>query len=117
LIVTFGGAARDAMGSYIEYKGGKVGARHESSMDSIQILETKLVYAGGNNEFPVVVGKDGKDIYPEAFGQKIDYTNPEAQEALLADIKENLRNHLDKMVFTKAGPMKNGILHPAQLGG
>lgn len=117
LIVTFGGAARDAMGSYIEAKGGKVGARLESMMDAIQIPETKLVYAGGNNQFPVVVGKDGRDLYPNVFGKEIDYTSPEEQSQIINDIKENLRNYFDHMVFTKAGPMKNGILHPAQLGG
>lgn len=117
LIVTFGGAARDAMGSYIEAKGGKVGARLENSMKDIQIPETKLVYAGGNNQFPVIIGRDGEDIYPEVYENKIDYTDAENQTAILNDLKENLRNYLDQMVFTKAGPMKNGILHPAQLGG
>lgn len=117
LIVTFGGAARDAMGSYVEAKGGKVGAKLENQMKSIQIAETKLEYAGGNNEFPVVVGENGRDLYPEVMGKRLDYTKLPDQEAVLADIKENVKNYLDRLVFTKGGPMKNGLLHPAQLGG
>lgn len=117
LIVTFGGAARDAMGSYVESKAGKVGSVNEKNMASIQIAETKLEYAGGNNEFPVVIGQDGKDLYPVVMGKKLDYTKLPDQEAVKADIKANIRNYLDQLVFTKGGPMKNGLLHSAQLGG
>lgn len=117
LIVTFGGAARDAMGAYVEAKGGKVGSKLENQMKSIQVPETKLEYAGGNNEFPVVVGENGKDLYPEVLGRRLDYTKLPDQEAVLADIKANIKNYIDRMIFTKGGPMENGMLHPAQLGG
>lgn len=117
LIVTFGGAARDAMGSYVESKGGKVESRIEKIINSIQVPETKLEYAGGNNEFPVVVDHEGKDLYPGMMKRRMDYTRENDQKAVLADLNAHLENYKREMVFTKAGPMKNGLLHPAQLGG
>jgi uracil-DNA glycosylase len=117
LIVTFGGAARDAMGSYIESKGGKVGSVNDEYMNSIQIAETKLEYAGGNNEFPVIIGHDGKDLYPFMLQKELDYTKVADQAAVKEDIKDQFQNYLDHMVFTKSGPMNNGLIHPAQLGG
>ena len=119
LIVTFGGAARDAVGSYIEAKGGKVGARHEERMKNIQIAETKLEYAGGNNEYPVLLDRSGKDLYTKILGRKLDYSKESDKSLVMSEIKksENLESFLEEMVFTKAGPHKNGIIHPAQLEG
>lgn len=117
LIVTFGGAARDAMGAYVESKGGKVEARIEKIIDKIQVPETALEYAGGNNEFPVVLDEEGKDLYPRMLGRLMDYTKEPDQKAVIADIQRNVENYKREMIFTKSGPMKNGLLHPAQLGG
>jgi hypothetical protein len=117
LIVTFGGAARDAMGAYMESKGAKVGSRLEDSMNMIQVAETKLEYAGGNNEFPVLVDRKGYDLYPEVIGKKLDYSKVDHQQLVKKELKENSDFIKTKMVFTKAGPMKNGLIHHAQLGG
>lgn len=117
LIVTFGGAARDSMAAFIESKGGKVGARHEKIIDQIQIPETFLTSAGGNNEAPVLSTREGKDLYEQMFGRKIQYSKPEEMPLLQADIKARLSDYKPNMVFTKAGPYKNGLLHPAQLDG
>lgn len=117
LIVTFGGAARDAIATYIESKGGKVGARHLKNFKNIQMPETDLVYAGGNNEFPIVVDENGKDLYSQVMGRRLDYTKAETQEAVKKDIQNNLVNYLSRMVFTKGGSERNGLLHPAQIDG
>jgi hypothetical protein len=117
LIVTFGGAARDAVATYIESKGAKVGAAHENEIKNIQIAETGMVYAGGNNEFPIVLDENGKDLYAKLMGRKIDYTKPEEQEAVKKDITENFETYKSKMIFTKGGPNKNGLLNPAQIDG
>ncbi len=117
LIVTFGGAARDAVASYIESKGGKVGSRSESSMENIQVPETKLQYAGGNNQFPTPINAKGRDLYSEMFGRKIDYKSTTEQAEVVEDLKANLEAYIEKMVFTKGGPYSNGLIHPAQLGG
>lgn len=117
LIVTFGGAARDAMGAYIESKAGKVEAEHEKDMENIQVALTKLMYAGGNNEFPVLVNEEGKDLYQELMGNKLDYSNEASQTAVKEDLKRDSSNYISRMIFTKGGPLSNGIIHPAQLNG
>lgn len=117
LIVTFGGAARDAVASYIESKGGKVGSRSENTMKYIQVAETKLQYAGGNNQFPTPINAKGRDLYSEMLGRKIDYKSASEQTAVVEDLKTNLEAYIEKMVFTKGGPYSNGLIHPAQLGG
>jgi hypothetical protein len=117
LIVTFGGAARDAVATYIESKGATVGAAHDDKIKNIQIGETALVYAGGNNEFPIVVDGNGKDLYSQQLGRKVDYSKPEEQEAVKKDITENFETYKSKMIFTKGGPHKNGLLDSAQIDG
>lgn len=117
LIVTFGGAARDAIATYIESKGATVGATHSKRIKKIQIAETDLAYAGGNNEFPILVDENGKDLYSVMLGRKVDYSKLTEQEVVKKDITENFESYKSKMVFTKGGPLKNGLLHPAQLDG
>lgn len=117
LIVTFGGAARDSIATYIESKGGKVGATHTKRIRNIQIPETDLVYAGGNNEFPILVDEKGKDLYTVMMGRKVDYSKLTEQEAVKKDITDNFESYKSKMIFTKGGPLKNGLLNPAQLDG
>lgn len=117
MIVTFGGAARDSVATYIESKGAKVGATREKDIKNIQIAETALVYAGGNNEFPIVVDETGKDLYSQQLGRKVDYSKPEEQEAVKKDITDNFETYKSKMVFTKGGPLKNGLLNAAQVDG
>src|SRR5688500_6502918 len=83
LIVSFGGSAMVDIDSFVEAKGGKVGALNEKNMKNIQIAQTKLEYAGGNNEFPVLVDENGKDLYPQIMGRRMDYTDLAHQEAVL----------------------------------
>lgn len=117
LVVLFGGAARDAIATYAKSKGAIVNGRMEKSMDNIQVPVTKSEYAGGNNTFPSLVSKTGKDLYSEVLGKKLVYKNSRDQKAAVKSLKEQLPEYLQKMVFTKGGPHKNGLLNSAQLGG
>lgn len=117
LIVTFGGAARDAIASFVESKGAIVEANNKSTIKSVQIPMTKLVYAGGNNQFPILIDREGKDLYSKMIGRKLDYSKISDQEAAQKDLKDNFENYMREMIFTQKGPMRNGIFHPAQLGG
>lgn len=110
LIVTFGGAARDAMGAFIEARGGKVEARREQDAKSIQLAWTKLMYAGGNNEFPALVNEEGQDLYQEVMGKKINYEQEAQQNAVKEDLKRDPETYLSRMIRTD-------FVHPAQVDG
>jgi hypothetical protein len=63
LIVTFGGAARDAFAEFLIARGFQVRARKNANqLKNIRIPESKLKYAGGNNAFPVAIDANGKDL-------------------------------------------------------
>lgn len=118
LIVLFGGAARDAIATYAISKGAEVASYSDSLMDKIQVPETNEEYAGGNNTFPSLAAKDGKDLYAKMQGKsKLNYSNANIQQEVVADLQERLEEYLNEMVFTKGGPYKNGLLNAAQLGG
>lgn len=117
MIVTFGGSARDSVAGFIESKGGLVGTAFQNQIADIQIPETALKYAGGNNEFPIVLDRSGKDLYEKMLGRKPDYKDLKTQEEVIRKFTEKYPQLKDEMVFTRGGPLKNGILHPAQLGG
>lgn len=48
---------------------------------------------------------------------RIDYKKSDNQKMVINDIRENLKDYLPEMIFSKAGPYKNGMINPAQLGG
>lgn len=117
LIVLFGGAARDSIATFARSKGAEVGTRIDRMVDQIQVPETKEEYAGGNNTFPSLVSKSGGDLYEEVLGRSLTYKNSKDQKAAVDSLKKNLAEYMKKMVLTKGGPFKNGLLNPAQLGG
>jgi hypothetical protein len=117
LIVLFGGSAKDSVASFIESRGGKVGSRNESKMDLIQVPEFFNIPSGGNAEFPVAFNKAGKDAYSELLGKKLDYKNAKVQQEVAKYLEQNDAEAIKKMVFSKAGPYKNGLIHHAQMGG
>lgn len=119
LISTFGGAARDAMASFINYKGGKVLPRiSEKQAMNMLVPETKLVYAGGNNEFPVPVDERGHDLYAKFFEKKkLNYRKKEVQTDALDALNKNPEWFFERMVFTGGGFEGSGVLNPAQVGG
>ncbi|MBI1861674.1 MAG: hypothetical protein HYR96_12225 [Deltaproteobacteria bacterium] len=124
LIVTFGGAARDAAGAFILSRGGTVYPRlSDKQAKNIRVPLTKLVYAGGNNEFPVPIDSTGKDLYTSLLGHEPDYarvdkksgTSPDQEEAHHL-LEVGLDEALKQMVFSDAGPLENGTVSAAQLG-
>ena len=117
LIVTFGGAANDAIATFIESRGGKVDTRLARSIKNIQVPEISIEYAGGNYEYPALLNAEGKDLYAEVMGRRINYEDEAEQTAVKDDLKANAATYISKMVFSKGGPLKNGIIHPAQLAG
>lgn len=117
LIVLFGGAARDAIATYVESKGGDVRGRYEDHMTNIQVPLTKSEYAGGNNTFPSLVSKSGRDLYEEMLGKKLSYSSTKNQKEVQQDLKSRLTEYLKEMVFTQSGPYKNGLMNSAQIGG
>lgn len=117
LIVTFGGAARDAIATYAKSKGAVVEAYAQKDAINIQMPETRSEYAGGNNTFPSLVGRNGKDLYEKMLGRKLKYSDLKDQKAVVADLKARLQDYIDEMVFTKGGDAKNGMVEMAQLGG
>lgn len=117
LVVLFGGAARDAIASYAISKGATVTSWMERMKDTVQVPVTKSEYAGGNNTFPSLVAKDGGDLYEDMLGRRVDYKSSSDQKKIVNDLKDNLKEYVKNMVFTKGGPDKNGLINMAQIGG
>jgi len=117
LVVLFGGAARDAIASYAISKGAKVTSWLEYNKDNIQVPVTKSEYAGGNNTFPSLVAKDGGDLYEDMVGERVDYKSSRDQKMIVNDLKKRVKEYVQKMVFTRGGDNKNGLINTAQIGG
>ena len=131
LIVLFGGAAQDAIGSFIESKGAKVGSRYSSEelkRFKIQVPQFESKYAGGNNEQPVALMKNGKDVFtylghPISFEDVGSMKKDVAQKAQkeLEAVKAELANKIDEiypqLAILDGGLEGSGIVHPAQIGG
>lgn len=117
LIVLFGGSAKDSIASFIESRGGKVGSHFEKKMANVQVPEFFLVSSGGNSEFPVPFNRRGSDLYRDLLGRRLSYTDSETPQTIRTYLREHADEAIDGMVFSRAGPYGNGLLHPAQLGG
>lgn len=118
LFVAFGGAARDAFAEFLVARGAEVETRiAPEQFRRIQVPETRLEYAGGNNEFPVPITNDGKDVYEILVGEKLDYSKEADQARALQALQGAGRRAVDLMVFTGGGFHGSGVMHPAQLGG
>lgn len=120
MVVLFGGAARDSLGTFIESRGGKVGTRY--SLEDLQKLEVPLgvlVSAGGNQTANVLIDKQGHDLYEALLGRAVNYKDEnkvdlkEVQKLL----KEKIQELKSQMALTKGGISGSGVIHPAQVGG
>ena len=132
LVVLFGGSAQDAIGTFIESHGGKVGAKY--SVEDLLAKKIKVPVfisesGGSNKEVPVAVTKAGKNIFTE-MGITVPYRDASAKpgtpalenyETKLQEAKEALAKNIDqvypKLAISNGGAGKSGILHPAQIGG
>lgn len=118
LMVVFGGAARDAFAEFLIARGATVGSRMtDERLKNVRVPVTKLVYAGGNNEFPVPLNKKGQDIYQVLAGRKLDYSKPADQAAAVKALEDAGEAGINMMVFTGGGINGSGIVNAAQLGG
>ena len=122
MIVLFGGAARDTMGSFVVANGGTVGSRYgEADLANIKIPEFQAVYSGGNTQAFTPVTPDGRDLYREFAGQQPAYEDENKMNELRSKFQQDFNagpaRWTQKMVFSGGGVRGSGVLHPAQLGG
>lgn len=131
LIVLFGGAAQDAIGSFVESKGGKVGSRYsqnELKNFKVQVPEFDSKYAGGNNEQPVALMKNGQDVFTylgrpisfEDVGSMKKEVSAKAQKDLeeaKAELSRKINEIYPEMSIPDGGLEKSGVIHQAQIGG
>lgn len=118
LIILFGGASQDAFADFLNKRGFRVPTRlNPEQLANIKVPQSKLVYAGGNNEFPVLLTKNGKDLYAELVGRRLDYTKLPDQELAIKTLKAAGDEAIKKMSFIDGGVDGSGILNAAQLGG
>lgn len=122
MIVLFGGAARDTMGTFVSANGGSVGTRYEETeLANIKVPEFQAVYSGGNTQAMAPVTSDGKDLYREFAGQAPSYEDEAKMNALRANFQKEFNANpgkwTQKMVFSRGGVRGSGVLHPAQIGG
>lgn len=132
LVVLFGGSAQDAIGTYIESRGGKVGAKFTSEdivTKKVKVPVFRSQAAGGNKELPIAITKDEKDIF-KVLGVNVPYGDlglkPGDPKLAAAELKlreaqkalaDNIENVYPNLAISNAGIGKSGILHPAQIGG
>lgn len=132
LVVLFGGAAQDSIGTFIESRGGQVGAKYTAQdLDTkkVRVPIFRTVSAGGNRELPVAINKSEQDIF-KAIGFDVPYADlgrkpgdPKllAAQKKLEDAKKALADQIDRvypqLAISEGGIGKSGVVHPAQIGG
>lgn len=137
LVVLFGGAAQDSIGTFIESRGGNVGAKYtlaDLEAKKVRVPVFRSVSAGGNREMPVAIDKNDQDIF-KTLGFNIRYSDLGIQvdrgadkpprlvaaEEALQQAKSALSSRIDEiypnLAIANAGLAQSGILHPAQIGG
>lgn len=118
LMIMFGGASRDAFAEFLIARGASVGTKlNPERLNDIRVPESRLKFAGGNNEFPVLVTKDGKDLYEVLLGRRLDYSKVADQKAAIEALKAGGQKAVDLMAFTGGGEKGSGLVSAAQLGG
>lgn len=131
LVVLFGGAAQDAIGTYIESAGGQVGSRYSKEQiiaQKIQIPFFENEQGPANKSTPVALTKDNKNLFA-SMGIEINYKNlgamdpkmDAAAQAKLLQAKKALTDGIatiyPNMAIPNGGIGNSGIVHPAQIGG
>ena len=131
LVVLFGGAAQDAIGTYIESAGGQVGARYTKEQiltQKIQVPLFKSESGAANKETPVALTKNNENVF-DYLGVQIPYKNLGSQnaqydkpaQAKLLEAKEKFSSHIDEvypqLAIPTGGIGNSGVVHPAQIGG
>lgn len=123
LVVLFGGAARDAMATWVISRGGNVGTRYRpEDLATLKVPEYELTSAGSNKQTAFALSKQHRDIYREMNNnQSINYKDPNTVKAIQTKVRTTFNSSpqawMDKMVIPKTGLGGSGLLHEAQLGG
>lgn len=120
MVVVFGGSAQDSIGTFIESRGGKVGTSFTNAdlqKKNVRIPELDLVPAGSNKVFPVIVDRNGRDLYTKLVGRKLDYSKPADQKAATDALTKNISSVYQDLVITNTGLENSGVVHPAQIRG
>ncbi len=126
LVVLFGAAARDSIGSLVESKNGQQGVKTSVgtrwSLEKLKQIEVplgKLVSSGSNHTANVLLNKDGKDLYEILLGRPLDYKDESQKDFKLALklLQEKIKEMESQLALTKGGLNGSGLVHPAQLGG
>ncbi len=118
MVVTFGGAARDTMASYLESKGAKVGTKSSRKrLENIFVPKMKSVGTGGNGETGYPVDTEGNDLYAKALGRDVDYTNPTDLKAAQKAFADAVAKNPKKWYKLMGESGNSGVLHPGQIGG
>lgn len=127
LFILYGGASQDGFAEFLISNGFRVKTKMDPErLKNIQLPESTLVFGGGNNEFPVLLTPDGKDLYAELLKRTPDYTKSKKinnedvmvdQEAAMEAVKKAGPQAIERMTFTGGGLYNSGIINAAQLGG
>lgn len=131
LVVLFGGAAQDSIGTFIESRGGRVGSKYsveDLAAKKVRVPVFRSVSGGSNKELPVPVNRNDQDLF-KALGYNIPYSDLSSRdqarlrnaEAKLQEARDGVAAQLDtvypQLAISNAGLQKSGVLHPAQIGG
>jgi hypothetical protein len=136
LMVLFGGAAKDSFAEFLLARGAEVPSRlNPDRLKNIKVPSSKIVPAGGNNTFAVLLTKEGQDLYqillkdhPQYKSflnsrslkkgiEELDYSNPLVQKAAEEVLERKGKEAIKLMTFIQGGQDSSGIIKAAQIGG
>lgn len=131
LVVLFGGSAQDSIGTFIESRGGRVGAKYtveDLSAKKVKVPVVRNVSGGSNKEVPVPINRNDQDLF-KALGHNIPYSDLASRdtarlqaaegklEAARAAVSEQIESLYPQLAISNAGLAGSGVVHPAQIGG
>ncbi|MBL7545626.1 MAG: hypothetical protein JNL11_17535 [Bdellovibrionaceae bacterium] len=119
LWILFGGFSHDSFAKFLMTRGFRIPTRTSADeLSKYRVIETREVFAGGNNNFPVIQTKEGKDFYQLLLGdKKIDYKNIKDQERIIEAMKTATPEMLAKIAISGGGIADSGMIDPGQFGG
>jgi hypothetical protein len=121
LVVLFGGAAQDSIGSFIESHGGKVGSRYsvaDLQTKKVKVPSFKAASAGSNKEVAIPLDKNDNDAYASLLNMNVgDPANPTKVTAAQNALKANIDKVYSDLAISNGGAGGSGVIHPAQIGG
>lgn len=123
MIVTFGGAARDAASAFVISKGGVVSPNFKGDLANVRVPLSTIVNTGGNGESSVPLTPEGRDLFAEILGKTTPNYNTDENGGDGPDMKaaksalSSQPQWLKRLALVNGGAKGSGILTAAQLGG